>query len=139
MKINSEQEMLNFGKEFAKKCQPSKKSAIVIELIGDVGVGKTTFTRGLANGLKIEKPITSPSFTIAKSYALPSGGTFTHYDFYRLPEPGLMIEDLEENLKNPSNIIVIEWGESIADLLPEDHIIITISYNDDGTREVKII
>lgn len=137
MKINSEQEMLDFGKEFAKKCQLSKDSATVIELIGDVGVGKTTFTRGLANGLQIEKPITSPSFTIAKSYALPNGGTFTHYDFYRLPEPGLMIEDLEENLKNPNNIIVIEWGESVANLLPENHFKISISYNDDGTREIE--
>ncbi len=137
MKINSEQEMLNFGKEFAKKCQPSKDSASVIELIGDVGAGKTTFTRGLAKGLGIKKPITSPSFTIAKSYALPSNGTFTHYDFYRLPEPGLMVEDLEENLRSPNNIIVIEWGESITDLLPKDHIKITISYNNDGSREIE--
>lgn len=138
MKISSEQEMLNLGQEFAKKCQTPKDSATVIELIGDVGAGKTTFTRGLAKGLNIKQPITSPSFTIAKSYALPNGATFIHYDFYRLPDPGIMIEDLEENLKNPHNIIVIEWGESVTNLLPKDHHKITITYNDDGSREVTL-
>lgn len=130
--------MLNLGEEFAKKCQTPKDFATVIELIGDVGAGKTTFTRGLAKGLKIEKAITSPSFTIAKSYALPSGGTLVHYDFYRLPDPGIMTEDLEENLKDSRNIIVIEWGESVAELLPKNHCKIAINYNDDGSREVTI-
>ena len=131
MNIKSEQEMLNFGKKFAKQITPPA----VIELIGDVGTGKTTFTRGLAQGLNIKEPVTSPSFTISKSYALPDGGHLIHYDFYRLPDPGLMLEDLQENLKNPHNIIVIEWGESVADILPEDHIKINLNYQDDG-REI---
>ena len=131
MNIKSEQEMLSFGKKFAKQITPT----VVIELIGDVGTGKTTFTRGLAQGLNIKEPVTSPSFTISKSYALPDGGHLIHYDFYRLPDPGLMLEDLQENLKNPHNIIVIEWGESVADILPEDHIKINLNYQDDG-REI---
>lgn len=132
MIIHSEQEMLDFGKIFAKK------NPHIIELIGDVGTGKTTFTRGLAEGLGIKDPITSPSFTISKSYALPSGkGRLIHYDFYRLSDPGLMSDDLTENLENPNNIIVIEWGESIVNLLPDNRIQITIIYNDDNTRSVK--
>ena len=112
MKINSEQEMLDFAKDFAwindthketleafnkikdnAKQDPSR--AIVIELVGDVGAGKTTFVRGLAQGLGIKEPITSPSFTISKSYALKNGGFLVHYDFYRLQDPGLMSEDLQ--------------------------------------------
>ncbi|MBO7131763.1 tRNA (adenosine(37)-N6)-threonylcarbamoyltransferase complex ATPase subunit type 1 TsaE [Candidatus Saccharibacteria bacterium] len=119
MKIKSEQEMLDFGESFAGK-------ANVIELIGDVGAGKTTFVRGLAKGLGIKEPVTSPSFTISKSYALKDGGFLVHYDFYRLSDPGLMAEDLQENLANPKNVIVIEWGESIKDLLPKNHTIIEI-------------
>lgn len=134
MKIHSEQEMLAFGHDFAKSLHDKPT---VIELIGDVGAGKTTFTRGLATGLGIKEPITSPSFTISKAYAIPSGGRLIHYDFYRLSDPGLMTEDLSENLRNPDNIIVIEWGESIADLLPDDHIKLNISYNDDGTRSIE--
>ncbi len=120
MKINSEQEMLDFGKSFANK------NARIIELIGDVGSGKTTFVRGLAQGLGIKEPVTSPSFTISKSYALKNGGFLVHYDFYRLSEPGLMSEDLQENLANPKNIVVIEWGESIKNLLPKNHTTIEI-------------
>lgn len=130
MKIASEKEMLDLGKQFAKKCPQ------VIELIGDVGTGKTTFTRGLAAGLGITEPITSPSFTISKSYALKNGGRLIHYDFYRLPDPGLMLDDLQENLQDPNNIIIVEWGESITDILPENRTKITIKYTNDDSREV---
>lgn len=132
MIINSEQEMLDFGADFAKSLNNQ-----VIELLGDVGAGKTTFTRGLAQGLGIKEPITSPSFTISKSYALPnSNGHFIHYDFYRLPDPGLMLDDLQENLNNPENVIIVEWGESVTNILPENRTKIEIKYNDDNSREV---
>lgn len=130
MKINSEQEMLEFGKNF-------DITSNVIELIGDVGAGKTTFVRGLAKQLSIKEPVTSPSFTISKSYAGKTK-TLIHYDFYRLEDPGIMQEDLLENLKNPNNIIVIEWSDSVKNLLPENHTIINIKYNDDNSREVEI-
>ncbi len=111
----------------------------VIELIGDVGAGKTTFVRGLAKGLGIKEPITSPSFTISKSYPLKNGGSLVHYDFYRLSDPGLMIDDLEENLKDPKNIVIIEWGESINDILPDERTKIKISYTDTDERNVQIL
>ena len=131
MKINSEQEMLDFGRKFASEVT----FPMVIELIGDVGAGKTTFVRGLAEGLGVTEPVTSPSFTISKAYALPNGKQLIHYDFYRLPDPGLMAEDLTENLANSNNIVIIEWGESISNLLPNQHTKVTINYTDDG-REV---
>ena len=73
------------------------ESGKIYGLIGRNGAGKTTFARGIAEGLGIKELITSPSFTISKSYAIPGGKTLVHYDFYRLPDPGLMAEDLEEN------------------------------------------
>ena len=138
MKIQSEQEMLNFGKQFADGLKTELSQPIVIELVGDVGAGKTTFVRGLAQGLGLTQPVTSPSYTISKTYALPDGRTLTHYDFYRLPDPGLMAEDLSENLSDPRQIIIIEWGESIQNLLPPHHTIININYADDGSREVTL-
>ena len=110
----------------------------MIELVGDVGVGKTTFVRGIAKGLGVKGPITSPSFTISKAYAVPDGRTLVHYDFYRLNDPGIMTEDLAENLKNPNNIIIIEWSDSVKEILPENHTIINIKYNDDGSRELEV-
>ena len=157
MKINSEQEMLEKGEALVAACPSdtlraaqakSSRSAehiatnaspYVIELIGDVGVGKTTLVRGIAKGLGIKEPITSPSFTISKAYACPDGRTLIHYDFYRLNDPGLMAEDLEENLKNENNIVIIEWSDSVKDILPKNHTIINIKYNDDGSRELKEI
>jgi len=133
MKINSEQEMLDFGASFAQSINPPK----IIELIGDVGAGKTTFVRGLAKGLGIKEPVSSPSFVISKTYALPlNHGSLIHYDFYRLNDPGIMSNDLQENLKDPNNIIVIEWGESIANILPNDRTVIHIDYSNDEKREI---
>ena len=133
MNVKTEQEMLDLGRGFAKKLtRPA-----VIELIGDVGAGKTTFVRGLAEGLGVTEPVTSPSFMISKTYALPDGGKLVHYDFYRLKEPGLMMEDFTENLEDPNTVVVVEWGESVADLLPKDHIRIMINYTEEG-REVII-
>lgn len=134
MIVNSEQEMLALGREYAKSLTDTK----IIELIGDVGAGKTTFVRGLAEGLDIKEAITSPSFTISKAYALPQGGSLVHYDFYRLADPGLMAEDLEENLSNPNNIIIIEWGSSVANLLPKNHTVIKIEYTETNGRKVTI-
>ena len=153
MKINSEQEMLNLGREFGQKLmlnitnsplssaekEKAPQSATIIELIGYMGAGKTTFVRGLAQGLGLKSPITSPSFQISKSYAINENSSFIHYDFYRLTDPGLMIDDLSENLISPQNIIAIEWSNSVKDFLPKDHIIINIIYNDDNSRTVNII
>ena len=134
MKIKTEQEMINFGKNFAKDL-----SSNLIELIGDVGAGKTTFVRGLARGFGIKENITSPSFTISKTYAMPNGKTLTHYDFYRLEDPGLMQEDLTESFENSNNITIIEWADSVEDLLPKNRTRIQIKYNNDNSREIEIL
>lgn len=129
MKITSEQEMIDFGKNFDLKSN-------VIELIGDVGAGKTTFVRGLGQKLGVKENITSPSFTISKSYPCKNGQTLIHYDFYRLNDPGIILEDLEENINDKNNIVIIEWSDSVKDILPKSHTVINIKYNDDDTREV---
>lgn len=125
---------MEFGRETAKRLTVP----VTIELVGDVGTGKTTFTRGLAEGLGVKEAVTSPSFTISKMYALPNGGKLVHYDFYRLSEPGIMVDDLSENLNDEKNVVVIEWGDSVAELLPEGHMKIVFEYSDGG-REVKVV
>lgn len=125
--------MLEFGESFAKKLV----FPAVIELIGDVGAGKTTFTRGLAKGLGIEEPVTSPSFMISKKYA-GDKANLTHYDFYRLGDPGIMVDDLIDSLSEKNAVVVVEWGEEVENVLPEDRIKILIKLNDDGTREVSL-
>lgn len=131
-KINSEEEMLEFGRELAK----GLALPAVIELVGDVGAGKTTLTRGIAEGLGVKEQVTSPSFTISKVYEFPRG-MLVHYDFYRLGEPGLMAEDLAENMEDARTVVVVEWADSVADVLPEKHKRIEIVLNEDGSRTVR--
>ncbi len=139
MIITSEAEMMQLGQSFAEQLN----FPAVIELVGDVGAGKTTFTRGLAQGLGINEPITSPSFTISKRYAFTDSNgrnrELIHYDFYRLNDPGVMSDELSETLNNQDSIIVVEWGDEVANILPTSKIKITISQNDDNTRTVDII
>ena len=130
--INSEEAMIEFGEELAKNLSfPS-----TIELIGDVGTGKTTITKGIAKGLGIKEEITSPSFTLSKRYNF-GDKTLVHYDFYRLAEPGIMSEDLLENVSDQNTVVVVEWADSVAELLPEKHLKLEITLNDDGTRTIK--
>lgn len=133
-KIKDESEMINFGRQLAK----GLKTPIVIELIGDVGAGKTTITRGIAEGLGVKEPVTSPSFTISKRYSFP-GGTLVHYDFYRLPDPGLMQDDLFESINDENTITIVEWADSVSDILPKNHRKFLITLNEDGSRNVEEI
>lgn len=129
--------MIDFGQKLAKKLRPPA----VFELIGDVGTGKTTFTRGLAKGLGITEPVTSPSFTISRRYAfLRNGqaGELVHYDFYRLDDPGLMSEELAETLATPNHVVVIEWGGDVAGLLPATRYSLKLTLRDDGRRDLEL-
>ncbi|MBQ3325687.1 tRNA (adenosine(37)-N6)-threonylcarbamoyltransferase complex ATPase subunit type 1 TsaE [Candidatus Saccharibacteria bacterium] len=144
MNLFSEADLISIGKEYGQKFakQLAKNHCpIIVELVGDVGAGKTTFTRGLAEGLGIiNGPVTSPSFTICKRYFFPVGndsGTLSHYDFYRLDDPGLMAEDLAEIIATPFSVTVIEWGQSVANVLPKDRITLYFTINDDSSRTIK--
>lgn len=133
MLIRSESEMMDYGEKLAQSIKPP----MTIELLGDVGAGKTTFTRGLAKGLGVKGEISSPSFTISKSYR-GEKADLVHYDFYRLSDPGLMSEDLAESVSDPNAITVVEWAQSTEDVLPENRKVITIKYIDENTREVTV-
>ena len=132
MLIHSEAEMIEYGKKLAQTLE----APVVLELLGDVGAGKTTLTRGIAAGLGIQEPVTSPSFTISKEY---QGEKYrlVHYDFYRLGDPGIMSEDLLDAISDKNAITIVEWGESIRDILPENRIKITIKNLDENTRDIS--
>ena len=132
MMDHSETEMIEYGKKLAQSLQAPQ----VLELLGDVGAGKTTLTRGIATGLRVQEPVSSPSFTISKEY---QGEKYrlVHYDFYRLNDPGIMAEDLLDSVSDNNTITIVEWGESIRDVLPENRLRITIKNLDENTREVS--
>lgn len=102
----------------------------VIELIGDVGSGKTTFTKGLALGLGVEDDVQSPSFTISRVYDARDGLRLIHYDFYRLSDPGIMNHDIAEAIADPQAVVVVEWGGTVNGVLPTDRTVISFDYDE---------
>lgn len=131
--INSTEEMIDFGREIGS----SLEGGSVLELVGDVGAGKTTFTKGLALGLGILETVQSPTFTISRVYE-GDNLTLSHYDFYRLNDYGIMKMELAENLSNPQNITVAEWAGELADILPEKHLRLIFESISEDKRLVKI-
>lgn len=111
----------------------------VIELVGDVGAGKTTLTKGIATGLDVDEDVQSPSFTISRMYDAARGLYLAHYDFYRLQDAGIMANELEETLHDPKIITIIEWAEIVEGVLPVDRLTITIiaTPNDERARRVE--
>ena len=103
----------------------SASAGQVYTLIGDLGVGKTVFTQGLASGLAIEEPISSPTFTIVQVYdegRLP----FYHFDVYRIGDISEMDEVGFEDYVYGEGVSLIEWANLIEEILPERRIEITI-------------
>lgn len=137
--IKNEAAVIDFAENLMREILQSKDALpCVIELVGDVGAGKTTFTKGLARGLEITEEITSPTFTISKVYENSHGQKLVHYDFYRLENPGIMVEDLFENLQDPHTVTVIEWADTVSENLPANHLRLEILINDDGSRTLNL-
>jgi len=132
--VNNEQEMISTGKRIGALLNGGE----IIELIGDVGSGKTTLTKGLALGLAIHDNIQSPSFTINRLYKCRDGLILAHYDFYRLSDAGIMANEISETLNDNKTITVIEWGDIVEKILPADRISIRISALTESSRRLEI-
>ena len=129
IEVHSEAEMKAYGKKLGALLEGGE----VLELVGDVGAGKTTLTKGIAEGLGVDEDVQSPSFTISRVYDARSGLWLSHYDFYRLHDAGIMTADLHEALHDPKNVTIIEWAEIVVGVLPADRLTITIeSPSEDG-------
>ena len=125
--INNRDETLAFGEYLGKLLKPH----MLLTLNGDLGAGKTTFTKGIGKGLGIKRIINSPTFTILKQYQ--GHLQLSHFDAYRLEDQD---DDLGfEEIFDSDDICVIEWAEFIADILPEERLEIIIKKIDEDARE----
>lgn len=117
----SPEETEELGIHFGKEAKPGT----VCTLIGDLGVGKTVFTQGIAKGLGITEPINSPTFTIVQVYE-EGRMPFYHFDVYRIGDIEEMDEIGYEDCFYGEGVCLIEWSTLIQEILPEDAIHITI-------------
>ena len=106
-----------------------------VELISDLGGGKTAFVRGLAAGLGSTDRVSSPSFTLTNQYRA-GDKVLHHFDFYRLSEPGILREELAEILQDNHNIVAVEWADVVAEILPEARLSLTIRATGENSREL---
>lgn len=107
------------------------QSGDVVLLAGDLGTGKTAFTQGLAAGLGVDEQVTSPTFTLVRSY--PGRLTLHHVDVYRLDSLQEALDlDLPE-LIDDGGVTVIEWGDVVAPALPADFLEVRLDYGEADT------
>ena len=121
IETKSAKETYQLGVELGKKAQRGQ----VFTMVGDLGVGKTVFTQGLAEGLGITEPISSPTFTIVQEYdegRLP----FYHFDVYRIGDISEMDEIGFEDYVYGEGVSLIEWANLIEEILPEKRVDIVI-------------
>ena len=128
-----------------RKENPENKSLVLI-LKGDLGSGKTAFTKCIGEILGIKDEITSPTFTIEKRYNIEGGdrdlcgiGTLIHIDAFRLESGNEILSiDFNKTLKDPKNLICFEWPEMVSDIdiLPKDAPIIEFEFVDENTRKM---
>ena len=115
------EDTFNLGKKIGQQAKPGQ----VICLNGDLGVGKTVFTQGLAKGLGIEEPVNSPTFTIVQVYEegrLP----LYHFDVYRIEEPEEMEEIGYEEYFYGQGVCLVEWASLVEEIIPPEAVWITI-------------
>lgn len=127
-KVDSPEETINFAKQLGEKLQPGD----VLTLEGDLGAGKTTFTKGIAKGLGIRRTVNSPTFTIVKEYIgrIP----LYHMDVYRLENSD---EDIGfDEYFNGDGVSVVEWAKFIEAYLPQHRLEIQLEYLNDNERNI---
>lgn len=114
--------------ELGEKIGQMAKPGMVISLTGDLGVGKTVFTQGLAKGLGIEEPVNSPTFTIVQVYEEGRIPLY-HFDVYRIGDIEEMDEIGYEDYFYGEGVCLIEWADLIREILPEQMCRVTIEKN----------
>ena len=111
----------------------------VVAFTGDLGAGKTAFTRGLARGLGVPDRVTSPTFTIVNEY---EGGRLPlfHFDLYRLGDPEELFDIGWEDYLSRGGVCAVEWSEQVADALPEGTVYVTLTRHPehDGWRSITV-
>lgn len=115
IEVWGEKETHEIGKKLGEQAVPGQ----VYALIGELGTGKTVFSQGFAEGLRIEEPVNSPTFTIVQIYEkgrLP----FYHFDVYRIGDVEEMYEIGYEDCFFGEGVSLVEWADYIEELLPED-------------------
>jgi len=127
---NSPEETFAFGASLGRLLQAGD----VVLLVGELGAGKTQLAKGIASGLGVLEPVTSPTFNIMLVYQGSNGRILNHIDLYRLDESA-QLEDIDYFGSLESNAVsVVEWGDKFSDALPAEYLAISFATDDSGVN-----
>ncbi len=140
--IHSLEELQKEAQSFVQTLFPRESGATLVTLLGELGAGKTAFTKELARALGVTEVITSPTFVLEKIYALPAavhGFTqLVHIDAYRLSQGSDLVPlGFDALMKDVQNLIVLEWPERVADGLPTSSRTLRLEAHIDGSRTIS--
>jgi len=129
------EETMAFGRALGR----SLRAGDLVLLSGPLGAGKTTLTRGIADGLGVGGRVSSPTFVLARVHpAGPSGVPLVHVDAYRLGGDLSELDDLDLDADLERSAVVVEWGEGTADRLSSDYLVVRLDRREDDVREVTL-
>lgn len=132
--IKGVDEMRELGLELAAELEPGD----IIAMVGNLGTGKTTLSKYIAEGLGVTEALSSPTFNIVKEYRSGRLPLF-HFDVYRLSSGDDLVDIGAEDYLYGDGVCLIEWADIVADILPEETIVIRLEYGEnEGAREVTI-
>lgn len=135
IETGSEQETEAFAAALAQSLSPGA----VIALHGDLGAGKTVFTRGFARGLGVTEAVSSPTYTILQEYPLADRRWLYHLDLYRIDGyQAALAFGIEEYLEDPNAFIVLEWPLRIREILPPNTIHVRLEHISENVRRVTV-
>ncbi len=140
MSVYDLKEFQKMATDYAGSLTPLPSRATVVGLYGDLGAGKTTFTQAVGKALGVTEQITSPTFLIMKRFTIYDlrFKNLIHIDAYRLKSSEELRKlRFEELLADPQNLILVEWADKAADLLPKDHLKLHFEFVDDQTRKIS--
>lgn len=109
----------------------------MLELVGDLGAGKTTFVQLLLKNLGYEGEVSSPTFTVHRSYPIPAGKQVHHLDFYRIGGQDVVTQEVQELMGRSDEIVCIEWADQGAGELPDKRLRIELEYGE--TADLRVV
>lgn len=139
IRIADLQDINRAAEEFIQYISQSDAQSNIFAFYGHMGAGKTTFVTAICKALGVEDTVNSPTFTIVNEYRAAKGFPVYHFDFYRINKLQEAYEIGIDEYFSGDGLCLIEWPEKIEDLLPEDIIKVTITPQEDGSREVEIM
>ena len=132
VEADSEEEMIDAGKALGASLEPYT----AVALVGQLGAGKTHFSKGLVMGIGADDPVTSPTFSLLNEYRSGRMPVF-HFDFYRIDEAAELLAIGWDDYLDEEGVVIVEWADKFPELLPSETIWLEFQILESGAHQVK--